>query len=71
MDTVPSLFPVLPEKQVQDIASISIKKQGISAIVLTIFKDGSQSAAISGHPFYGRWMGKYSLRRASTIQSTQ
>lgn len=64
VDTVPSLFPVLPEKQVQDIASISIKKQGISAIVLTIFKDGSQSAAISGHPFLWKIDGKIQFKES-------
>lgn len=48
IDTVPSLFPVLPEKQTQDIASISVKKQGLTAIILSVFNDGSQSATIIG-----------------------
>lgn len=64
VDTVPSLFPVLPEKQAQDIASISIKKQGISAIVFTVFQDGSQSAAISGHPFLWKLDGKLRFKES-------
>lgn len=64
IDTVPSLFPVLPEKEVQDIESISIKKQGISAIVLTVFKDGSQSAAVSGHPFLWKNDGKVRFKES-------
>ena len=42
VDTVPSLFPVLPEKGVQDIASISVIKQGNAGIVLSNFKDGGK-----------------------------
>jgi len=48
VDTVPSLFPVLPEKGVQDIASISVIKQGNAGIVLSNFKDGENSASITG-----------------------
>ena len=65
VDTVPSLFPVLPEKGVQDIASISVIKQGNAAIVLSNFKDGENSASITGIPFLWKSDGK----RVLTIRS--
>lgn len=64
VDTVPSLFPVLPEKQIGDIQNISVKRQGVSGVVLTVFKDGNQSAAISGHPFLWKLNGEVRFKES-------
>lgn len=64
VDTVPSLFPVLPEKQIGDIQNISVKRLGVSGVVLTVFKDGNQSAAISGHPFLWKLNGEVRFKES-------
>lgn len=64
VDTVPSLFPVLPEKGVQDIASISVIKQGNAGIVLSNFKDGENSASITGIPFLWKSDGKVRFKES-------
>ena len=64
VDTVPSLFPVLPEKGVQDIASISVIKQGNAAIVLSNFKGGENSASITGIPFLWKSDGKVRFKES-------
>lgn len=68
IDTVPSLLPVLEEKGMEDIAGISIQKQGISGIVLSDFKDGSRAAAISGHPFL--WKSNNKIRFKENFNDT-
>ena len=56
LDTVPSLLPVLPNRGVDDINSISVKKQGNAGIILTTFKSGDASASVAGIPFStGKW----------------
>lgn len=64
VDTVPSLFPVLPEKGVQDIASISVIKQGNAGIVLSNFKDGENSASITGIPFLWKSDGEVRFKES-------
>lgn len=64
VDTVPSLFPVLPEKQIWDIQNISVKRLGVSAVALTVFKDGNQSAAISRHPFLWKLNGEVRFKES-------
>lgn len=62
IDTIASLLPVLPEKKVNDIASISVKKFGIGGFVLTQFSDGNYSAGISGIPFLWKSNGKVQFK---------
>lgn len=68
IDTVPSLLPVLPEKKLDDIAGISVKKFGIAGFVLSKFSDGSYSAGISGIPFL--WKNKGKVRFKESFNDT-
>ncbi|MDD3039302.1 DUF4934 domain-containing protein [Bacteroides sp.] len=57
-DTLSSLLPVLPEKNIGDIKRFSIQKQGLTSFILMEFKDGSYSANITDLPFLWKQDGK-------------
>lgn len=57
VDTIPNMFPV-PEKSMQDIASISILKQGNSGMLLSKFNNGESAINIMGIPFLWKSGGK-------------
>lgn len=50
IDTVPSILPMLPEKGVDDINNITIKRQGNAGIILVVYKSGDTAATIAGFP---------------------
>lgn len=63
-DTVPSLLPVLPEKKLDEIAEISVRKFGMAGFVLSKFSDGNYSAGISGIPFLWKNNGKVRFKES-------
>ena len=68
LDTVPSLLPVLPNRGVDDINSISVKKQGNAGIILTTFKSGDASASVAGIPFL--WKSDNKIRYKENFNDT-
>ena len=68
IDTVPSLLPVLPNRGVDDINSISVKKQGNAGIILTTFKSGDASASVAGIPFL--WKSDNKIRYKENFNDT-
>lgn len=68
IDTVPSLLPVLPEKQLNDIAEISVRRFGLAGFFLSKFSDGSYSAGIRGIPFL--WKNKGKVRFKESFNDT-
>lgn len=68
VDTVHSLLPVLPQKEVSDIDNINVKKLGGMMIVLTRFKDGSYSSGIGGGIFL--WNSKGETRFKENFNDT-
>lgn len=57
VDTIPNMFPV-PEKAMQDIASISVLKKGNTGILLSRFNNGESAINIMGIPFLWKSDGK-------------
>ena len=68
LDTVPSLLSVLPNRGVDDINSISVKKQGNAGIILTTFKSGDASASVAGIPFL--WKSDNKIRYKENFNDT-
>lgn len=68
IDTVPSLLPVLPNRGVDDINSISVKRQGNAGIILTTFKSGDASASVAGIPFL--WKSDNKIRYKENFNDT-
>lgn len=50
IDTVPSILPLLPNKGIDEISSISVKRQGNAGIILALFSNGDATATIAGIP---------------------
>ena len=64
VDTVPALHPPLPPKTVNDIVSISIRRQGLAGLVLSDFSDGTSSASIAGIPFLWKFGDKIHFKES-------
>lgn len=64
VDTIPSLFPVVQEKEVKDIASISVLKQGNAGLLLSRFENGESSVNIMGTPFLWKSDGKVRFKES-------
>lgn len=68
IDTVPSLLPVLPDRGIDDINSINVKRQGNAGIILTTFQSGDASASIAGIPFL--WKSDNEIRYKESFNDT-
>lgn len=64
VDTIPSLFPSVQQKAIEDIASISVLRQGNAGFLLSRFKNGESSINIMGVPFLWKSGGKVRLKES-------
>lgn len=67
VDTIPNMYPV-SEVKMQDIASISVLKQGILGIVMSKFNNGESAINILGIPFL--WKSDGQVRYKEVFNDT-